>query len=403
MEWRLLTQRYLTAREAAERLGISLPTLYAYVSRGLIRSEPLDEGRRTRRYLAEDVQKLADRKAHAADPARAAEAALHWGTPIMESAITLIDEDRLYYRGWDAAQLADTRDFEEVAALIWTGEFDGARLFDQPTACAAVPDRPDNFPLIHRFQIALAAGAAADLAAFDLRPEAVARTGGRIVRCLAAEAAGQLHSAGIASSLAESWCGGDPATRKLINAALILCADHELNASSFTARVVASAEANPYAVVIAGMSALTGFRHGGFTEQVERLLRSIEQAKQIRAALEDRLRQGETIPGFGHRLYPNGDPRAIALLERLAALKPEAPTVALVDALVAEVDSLLDLHPTLDLALAAISLALDLPRGAALAIFALGRTAGWIGHAIEQYAEGRLIRPRARYTGPPPG
>src|SRR5918997_1468513 len=112
--------RYLEAGRAAEELGVSLGTLYAYVSRGMIRSE--SAGGRRRRYRAEDVRRLKERKQRRRDPDLALEGALHWGTPVMESAITLIEDDGLYYRGRDAVVLAAGSTIEEVAALIWTGD-----------------------------------------------------------------------------------------------------------------------------------------------------------------------------------------------------------------------------------------------------------------------------------------
>src|SRR5215216_7537220 len=115
-------ERYLSARRAAEELGISLATLYAYVSRGMIRSEAAGGSRRNRRYRAEDVRRLKERKERRRDPDRTVEDALHWGTPVMESAITLISDDGLYYRGRDVIGLAAESTIEEVAALIWTGD-----------------------------------------------------------------------------------------------------------------------------------------------------------------------------------------------------------------------------------------------------------------------------------------
>ena len=116
--------RYLRARDAAAELGITLPTLYAYVSRGLIRSQPAGDGSRERRYLSVDVAALKERQAQRRDPRHAAVTALNWGTPLLESAVTLIDGGRLYYRGQDALELASSRRFEEVVGLLWTGRLD---------------------------------------------------------------------------------------------------------------------------------------------------------------------------------------------------------------------------------------------------------------------------------------
>ncbi|HEY1014675.1 MAG TPA: citrate synthase family protein [Herpetosiphonaceae bacterium] len=398
--------RYLTAQEAAAELEISVATLYAYVSRGLIRSE-LEGGRRQRRYLAEDVRKLRQRKEQRRDPAKAVGQALHWGAPLLDSAITLITDDRLFYRGWDALNLAQTRSVEEVAALIWTGDFAAAaELFDPPPELPELPNLPE-LPPMERFQILLPQVAAGDLAAYDLRPETVMRAGVRIMRLLAAAAGspapGWLPGEGLAASLCRAWAPGHPAARELISLALILSADHELNVSSFTARCVASAGATPYAVVIAGLAALTGAKHGRETDRVESLLREIGQPERARAVIGERLRRGDYVPGFGHPLYPGGDPRGRLMLERVAACCPDAPAVALAAALTGAIGELLGKQPTLDVGLAVIGRALGLPPGAPLGLFALGRSIGWIGHALEQYAADQMIRPRARYVGPPPG
>jgi citrate synthase len=204
----------------------------------------------------------------------------------------------------------------------------------------------------------------------------------------------------LALALQAAWSPGEPAAAALLSAALILCADHELNVSAFTARCVASAGSSPYAVVIAALSALQGFRHGGHTVQVAALLDAA--AHGTRGAIGAFLRSGDKLPGFGHPLYPDGDPRARLLLALLEAQLPGAPAVVQAGELCAEVYAALGLHPTIDLALAVLAQAIGAPRHAPLALFALGRTAGWIAHACEQYALDQLIRPRARYVGVPP-
>jgi citrate synthase len=395
-------ERYLGARRAAEELGISLGTLYAYVSRGLIRSEPA--GGRGRRYRAEDVQRLKERKERRRDPDRVVEDALHWGTPVMESAITLIEDDGLYYRGRDAVSLAAGSTIEEVAALIWVGDpAMKTELF--PSAPPELPPRiraalGDGLPPVEVFQISLALAGAGDPASYDLRPAAVARTGGRILRLMASVAAGEA-SQGVAETLGRGWKLRDPGASALLDAALILCADHELPVSTFVARCVASSEATPYAVVVAGLSAIGGVKHGGQIELVEALLR--EAVGGAREAIAGRLRRGERVPGFGHSLYPGGDPRGAELLRLVTAAYPNSPDVALCAAVVDEALELLGERPTVDFGLVTLSLALGLPPGGAVALFALGRTVGWIGHAIEQYESGSLIRPRARYVGEPVG
>lgn len=395
--------RYLTAQAAAAELEISVATLYAYVSRGLIRSE-LEGNRRQRRYLAEDVRKLRQRKEQRRDPAKAVGQALHWGAPLLDSAITLITEERLFYRGWDALELAVSRSVEEVAALIWTGGFAAAgSLFAEPPELPGLPAPGGELPPMERFQILLPQVAGADLAAYDLRPETVLRTGVRILRLLAAAATGAAPRDGLAASLRRAWAPAHPHAQELISLALVLSADHELNVSSFTARCVASAGATPYAVVIAGLAALTGAKHGRETDRVESLLREIERPERARAVIGERLRRGDYVPGFGHPLYPAGDPRGRLMLELVAARCPDSPAVALAHAVTGAIAELLGKQPTLDVGLAVIGRALGLPPGAPLGLFALGRTIGWIGHALEQYAADQMIRPRARYVGPPPG
>ena len=390
-------ERYLGARRAAEELGVSLRTLYAYVSRGLIRSEAA--GGRNRRYRAEDVRRLKERKERRRDPDRVVEDALHWGTPVMESAITLIEDDGLYYRGRDAVALAAGSDVEEVAALIWTG--DPARapeLFSPELPLRIRAALGDGLPAVEAFQVSLSLAGAEDPAAYDLRPAAVARTGARILRLMAGVVAGTAYPS-VAETLGRGWRLRDPQAVALLDSALILCADHELPVSTFVARCVASSEATPYAVVIAGLSAVGGVRHGGQIELVEALLREVESVGDARAAIAGRLRRGERVPGFGHSLYPEGDPRGAELLRRVGATYPDSPDVALCGAVVDEVLELLGERPTVDFGLVALARALGLPQGGAVALFALGRTVGWIGHAIEQYESGSLIRPRARYVG----
>jgi citrate synthase len=397
--------RYLTARRAAEELGVSLGTLYAYVSRGMIRSEAAGGSRRSRRYRAEDVRRLKERRERRRDPDRVEEGALHWGTPVMESAITLITDDRLYYRGWDAVALATGSTIEEVAALIWTGDSSkSAELFP--------PEPPElspriravlgsGLPPIEAFQILLPLANAEDPAAYDLRPAAVTRTGARILRLMANVAAGEADRS-IVETLGRGWSPHDPGAKALLESALVLCADHELPVSTFVARCVASSEATPYAVVVAGLSAMGGVKHGGQTELVEAFLREAEDVGDARGAISGRLRRGERIPGFGHSLYPGGDPRGAALLRLTSAVYPDSPAVALSAAVADEALELIGERPTVDFGLVTLARTLGLPPGGAVALFALGRTVGWIGHAIEQYEGGSLIRPRARYVGEQP-
>jgi citrate synthase len=348
---------------------------------------------------------LVQRKEGRRDPGRSARQALHWGTPILESELSLISDGELYYRGWKVSELATRSTFEDVAALLW-GE-PGDALPDAlpalPPGVATLLRAAVPLPPLEGFQLALAATAAHDPSAWDLAPGSVRSCGARILRLLAAQAVGATPSRRpVAEVLQRGWAPDDTAARAILEAALVLWADHELNVSTFTARCVASANANPYAVVVAGLSALRGPLHGGATEQAEALLDDVREPERAREVLEARLRRGERIPGFGHALYSEIDPRARILLGVLREAKPGCAGLALADAVAEACFALIGKRPNVDFASGAMARALGLPRGAVLAVVGISRSAGWIAHALEQYGEGRLIRPRARYVGPPP-
>ncbi len=377
----------LTAREAAAELGITRATLYAYVSRGLIRAEA-GPGR-VKAYNAGDVRALRRRTAGGSAPAPEA------AQPVLSSAITLIDRGQLYYRGRDAVRLAAAASLETVAGILW--QSDDAQLFAE-----APPDviEPAGLPGPARAIALLAQAGATDDRAHNLGPRGVARSGAQILHLVArgllpgfADERGALHE-----RLARLW--RVPAAQDVIRAVLVLSADHELNASAYAARVVAATRATPYQAVIAGLAALQGPRHGGQTAQVAALFREADHAGDAEEAVLGRLARGEALPGFGHPLYPAGDPRGTALLARLPEARPES---AQARAIVTAAGKLADLKPNIDFALVALQRGWQLPDRAPFALFAIGRTVGWIAHAQEQYGDERLIRPRARYVGEAPG
>jgi len=379
----------LSAQEAADLLGVSRPTLYAYVSRGLVASEPGPGPSRARRYPREAVEELRERRARGRDPAMSAHGALHWGTPVLDSALTLIEGGRPYYRGHDAVALSATASFEEVAALLWTGDAgDAPALF--PTA-PAEGGRPPDPGALARHLLAEGERAVAGVAALG---EAAPRRAGAVVRGLFA-AAGARGRGPLGRRLARGW--GRPAAAADVTAALVLCADHDLNVSSFTARCVASADAPLESALLAALCALRGRRHGGMAERVAGLLAEAGRDG-AREAVARALREQGALPGFGHELYPEGDPRGGELLRRAGAARGD-PAVAAVVGLARDE---LGLEPTLDVGLVAIARAHRLPDAAPFCLFALGRSAGWAAHAMEAAADARLIRPRSRYRGPPP-
>jgi len=383
----------LTAPEAAALLGVSRETLYAYVSRGLVASEPGPGPSRARRYPRAGVEALVERRARARDRDLAAHGALSWGLPVLDSELTLIEDGRYYYRGRDAVDLARGETVEGVAALLWTGDTARAAEVFTPgqEGAIGVASPGPSVTALARHLVAASEDALITLGAPD---QVVWHGGARVVGGLFA-AAGAEGDGSLAERLARGW--GVDAVAEL-QTALILCADHELNVSSFTARCVASADATLENVVLAALCALRGRRHGGLTDRVESLVRDADRDGGAPAARRALGADG-VLAGFGHPLYPDGDPRGVALLGLAARARPGDPVVP---ELVAVAADQLGVRPTLDFGLVALTRSLGLPDGAAFCLFALGRSVGWIAHALETRADGRLIRPRARYTGPVP-
>jgi citrate synthase len=218
-----------------------------------------------------------------------------------------------------------------------------------------------------------------------------AATAGAILGLIASAATGSAFKAEpIDAHLAAAWGAGRNG-RDAIRRALILSADHELSASAFAVRVVASTGAGLAQAVVAGLVALSGPRHGGATDRVRHLMEEAAHAAGV-PRLRERLRGSGPPVGFAHPLYPDGDPRGPALLSGLPLSRRDAHVLQTVtDA---------GGRPTLDTGLVLLERVYRLPRPAAFIIFAVGRTAGWLAHAVEQRATGALIRPRARYVVP---
>ncbi|WP_437939982.1 citrate synthase family protein [Sorangium sp. So ce341] len=415
---------YVTGAEAAELLGVKRETLYAYASRGVLRGVPGGRGR-ARLYLRADIERLKARHDARAGHGPVAAEALRWGEPVLESALTAIGPRGPVYRGKEAVALAlEDAPFEAVAELLWTGELPvGApaarpgRLSVRPAKLAAL--LPEGTPPLAALALVVPALGAHDPARHVGAPSGDGRIptsdaerarARALVRSLAAlvglgrdpaRATAALEAEGAARRLLVAL-GASPSKKaeRAVNRALLISADHELNASTFAVRVAASTGADLYACVSAGLAALSGPRHGGATDRVEALVAEAARPERAAAAVHERLRRGEPIPGFGHRLYPEGDPRAQALLDTARALAPQSAALRTVLALV---DALRDAGhdpPSLDMGLVAITAALGLPSGSAAALFAVGRAAGWIAHAFEQREAGYMLRPRARYTGP---
>jgi citrate synthase len=402
MSQQLPNSTYLTANQAAEYLGVSAATLYSYVSRGLLRSEALPTNSRSRRYLAADVYAMRQRKEQRRNPSSVAATVLDFGEPVLNSGITLILGGRLYYRGYDACELARTESFESVTNLLWMGEL-GAPPSSMPLPASwlsllqHVP--PQTTPLA-ALQSLLPLVQTLDPSAHDFSPQSVVRLGQSIVQLLIAIIGGEPGAPTVVEGLLSAWQPSLPDAASILNAMLVLTADHELNISSFTARCVASTGAPPHAALAAALAALQGPRHGGQTLRCEAFLREV--AWDGPQAVANRLRRGDPLPGFGHLLYPDGDPRGRYLIEAALTAAPDSSAASVVRTARDSVFALVNQTPNVDFGLVAAGRVLGLPSGAPLLIFALGRIAGWIGHIIEQYQADHLIRPRARYIGPQP-
>lgn len=363
---------WLTASEALALLEVQPQTLYANVSRGRIRAKPDPEDPRRSLYHKDDVIRAAEKRAGRRSAAAVAAAAIGWsGDPVLETRLSAVERGRHWYRGQDALALAETCGLEEIAALLWESGpvvFTGADIAAEESATTALARRVGTDQPLFR------------------RPQAsVLREAAELVDLLAGGGGGSpMHH-----RLAQSWNAPDAAD--LLRRALVLLADHELNSSTFACRVAASTGAPLSACLLAGLATLSGPLHGGASLGM-RLLTAAAREMGAEDAVRHWLAQGHPLPAFGHPLYAEGDPRAIALLSRF---EPDP----LYPALQKAAEALTGERPNIDFALAALADRFRLPPNASFSLFAIARSVGWIAHALEQSATGRIIRPRARYVG----
>ena len=397
----------LSSKDAAAYLGVKLQTLYAYASRGLVKGLPGARGR-GRRYRREDLEPL---RARSAGPAAQA---MRYGDPVLETRIVRMTPRGPEYRGRLATDLVDDGvSFEAVAELLWSGTLPARAPHwpadDPPPLRDLARVLPRGSSPLAALAIALPWLAAADPLRYDAEPAAVLSRARRLIPRMAASYALALDARRLPAALdagdparALALALGTPTTRKaleLLRAVLIICADHELNASTFAARVAASTGADLHACLGAAVAAFSGPRHGGASEHVELLAREAGEPARAAAAVGERLRRGELLPGFGHPLYREGDPRTPPLLQRAIAYNPKSMRVRTIAALIDAMRSTGRPPPNVDVAIAAVCAALELPIGMGPAIFALGRAAGWVAHILEQQETRQVLRPRARFVG----
>ncbi|TPJ68794.1 citrate synthase [Mesorhizobium sp. B2-7-1] len=374
---------WLTREQALERLNVRPQTLYAYVSRGRIGMKPDDADPRRSQYRADDIAAIATRRDRGRSPQAIAESAIAWGEPAIATSISTVLHGRLVYRGRDAVELSATATLEETAELLWAS--------DRPVSFASLTPsaaRQSGTPTAFARLSALAAEGWPSL---GRRPAMLQQDGAAATSALATALGATPGSDPVHARLAQGW-SVEGAGADLIRKALVLLADHELNASTFAARVAASTGAPIAACLLAGLATLTGPRHGGAGAAAIALVEDAERLGPDEA-IARWLAHDRPLPGFGHPLYPEGDPRAEGLFSGFR----------IDDGLLRLRKAVLDatgLHPNIDFALAAMTRSLRLPADAPFRLFALGRSVGWTAHAVEQVTSNRQIRPRARYDGP---
>ena len=389
------------------------------MSRGLIASQRAERGGST--FDAVDVEVLAASRAPRRDgSADARPQPMHQGTPLMvlESDLTSVRPDELHFRGVAAADLAGRAGFEQAATFLWTGELPQHRDALGFESGAVPADRARDAAArlgpaasaADRLVVAVLVAASSDPLRHELTPEAVRAAGRRMIACAvdALPAVGGPAPTG-ASIAARLWPAltaetPDEADLVLLDAALVLGMDHDLAVSTLAARVAASARSDPYAGVIAALSAFDGPLHGAASAAAFALLTEVRHSGSPEVALARQVRAGHGTPGFGHLVYRRHDPRAEALFERMRSLPRYAPAVRAVDQVTAAVQQRLPRPANVDLALAAMAAARGMHAEAGQLIFAVSRMAGWIAHILDEYRQTPLrLRPQSRYVGADPG
>lgn len=373
---------WVAAEDALAELSVRKQTLYSYVSRGLVRAKADDADPRRSLYSASDISRLKGRRRGARRRSEVAAGAIAWGEPVLESAISTVRDGQLIVRGKVIEALAAKSSLEDMACLLWNA--------DQVPPQGVMRRTAGSTPKARAFAM-LARRANDDAPSLGRNPAALRADAWSILQefsvALSGQDAGLIHQ-----RLARAW-KLDAQGANIIRRALVLMADHELNASTFAVRIAASTGAPLAACALAGLSTLAGPLHGEAPTlalaQLDRLVAAKDTVAEARAMIA----RGEDVAGWSHPLYPEGDVRAENLL---AALKPKPAIAKAIRALEQATGD----KANCDAALAAMTRDLGLPDEAPFCIFALARMTGWLAHAMEQRETGRLIRPRARYTGP---
>ncbi len=415
-------EKFLVGAQAAEFLGVKPATLYAYASRGQIESIPGASGRE-RCYRLSDLIRLRQ-SARGVKTQKDSEPV--WTGPAIKSAITELREDGHRYRGQNALELAQSGvSFEAAVELLWeTGadeqvwqELEPLRM---PELSSLVTPDTDCLELLKLLVVSLEM---TDPVSRKLNREDIYDTARRLIltmcvslslrsggiEALALSRGGNSNGSGsprlLANILLMALGGASSNGSELeahvnaVNFLLVLCADHELNAAALASRIAASCDASIYSCLLSALGSFSGSLSSSASRRTEDIVSASLGFRSARAWLKEYLRQNDTIPGFGSELYSEGDPRARAMLEHALKLKPGNEKLGRLVEIVDCAKEELSLLPNLDVGLAALNYALELPPGSGSTLFAVSRAAGWIAHAIEQKLYGGVIRPRARYIG----
>ncbi|MDB5778970.1 MAG: citrate synthase [Polaromonas sp.] len=416
---------YATAAEAMALLKVRQQTLYAYVSRGWIRSVA-QKGLKEKLYLREDIARVGQRSLARSGHGPVAASAMNWGEPIFVTSITEITEQGPRYCGQLAADLVNTGvAFEHVAELLWTGALPAVetntaiwpvlppvRELGGLTKTLAELDAGDN--LLEAFaMVVLMLGMRRGPVAQRLQQGNTLAAAREIMQTLVGCCAfigpaqafeplrkGQSLVDGLMQSLAMTPTSDN---REALRSVLILMADHELPPGTLSARVVASTGGTLHSCLASALCATSGADVGRMYGRVEDFLGHPKSKSVLRKRVNRLHAAGQRVPGFGHPLYPKGDPRANVLLEMARARSHDSRELRAIFGFLDDLRTSDALLPRQEFAVVVLCRALGLPRQAAAALFALGRTAGWVAHVLEQRSGGSLLRPRAQFVSKPTG
>lgn len=414
-----LLRDYASAAEATKILNVRPQTLYAYVSRGWIRSIP-QKGLKDKLYLRDDITRVGMRSVARSGHGAVAASAMNWGEPIFPTSITEITAQGPRYRGHLAAGLVRSgASFEAVAELLWTGRLSAVppawpvrkpsaelvSLAQTLTSLHASDDLLESFALIV-LMLGMRRGSVAErlskgktlLAAREIMQTVVACCGfAGLDKKYQPMLKGQSMVDGLMHALSVAPTAQN---REAFEAILILLADHELSPGTLSARVVASAGGTLHSCLASALCATSGVDVGRMYDSMENFLGRaktksvlVRRARQLHA-------QGQSVPGFGHPLYPSGDPRAAQLLELARRRTQKSRESRAIFGFIDEMQAGFGLLARQELAVVVLTRAMGLSRQAPAALFVLGRLAGWVAHVQEQRAAGTLLRPRAKFVDP---